>query len=261
MDLGLFTFNTEYTVRADELARESESRGFESLWFPEHTHIPASRRTPYPGGGELPKEYVHMSDPLVGCAAAAAVTERLVVGTAICLVNQHDPIALAKTVASVDRIADGRFEFGVGAMRALWTEREASYQGEFVRFDRVWSEPKPVQRPHPPVVLGTFGSAIGIRRVAQLADGWIPIAMFYDDFPAALQRLRDELRAAGRAEDAAPVSVLLLTASAEDAPDEDELRRYADLPVRRLIVRIPTEGRESVLPFLDRYAEMARKLR
>ena len=126
MKLGVLSFNTEYTIRADELAIACEERGFESLWFPEHTHIPASRKTPWPGDGPLPKEYIHMSDPFVSAAAAAVVTKSIKLGTGICLVIEHDPIALAKTVATVDRHSDGRFLFGVGAG---WNREEMENHG------------------------------------------------------------------------------------------------------------------------------------
>ena len=283
MKLGILTFNTEYSVRADELARAAEERGFESLWFPEHTHIPASRRTPFPGGGELPREYAHMSDPFASAAAGAAVTERLLFGTGISLVIEHDPIALAKTVATVDQLSDGRFLFGVGAgwnaeemenhgtpyakrwkvlrerveaMKRLWTEEEASYHGEFVSFDRVWSYPKPVQQPHPPIILGTMGSHWGRQRVADFADGWIPIERFHGDMSADLADLRERLEKAGREPDSVSISMFDI----ESTPEED-LLRYRDYGcVERAIVRCPTEGRDVVLPWLDRYAEIARKL-
>lgn len=198
MKLGIFSFNTEYTMPADELARACEARGFESLWLPEHTHIPASRESPYPGGGELPEEYAHMSDPFIGLAAASAVTKTLKLGTGISLIVEHDPIVQAKQVASLDRISNGRFIFGVGAgwnkeemanhgtpprkrwkvfterieaMKKIWTEEEASYHGEFVNFDRIWSHPKPLTKPHPPILLGSLSSALGRQRVIDLCDG------------------------------------------------------------------------------------------
>ena len=176
MKFGAFIFPTDYSIDPAELAREVEARGFESLWFPEHTHIPVSRRTPYPGGAELPEEYSHSLDPFVALGAAAAVTERLKLGTGITLVIERDPITLAKEVATLDHISNGRVLFGVGggwnreemanhgtdpsrrwkllrerieAMKAIWTQDEAEYHGEFVDFDPIWSWPKPVQRPPP----------------------------------------------------------------------------------------------------------------
>ncbi len=185
MKCALSMFPTEYAIRIDDLARAAEERGFESLWITEHTHIPTSRRTPYPLGGELPKEYSHSIDPFVGLATAAAVTTKLKVGTAICLVVERDPIVLAKEVASLDLLSNGRFLFGVGAgwnaeemenhgtnpktrrtlmkerieaMKAIWTQDEAQYHGRFVNFDPIWSYPKPVQKPHPPILMGGQGS-------------------------------------------------------------------------------------------------------
>ena len=283
MRLGVMSFNTEYTIRADELAVAAEERGFESLWFPEHTHIPASRATPYPAGGERPKEYIHMSDPFVSAAAAAAVTSEIKLGTGISLVIEHDPLALAKTVATVDRLSDGRFLFGVGAgwnaeemenhgtpydkrwkvleervaaMRALWTEDEASYHGEYVNFDRVWSYPKPVQQPHPPVILGTFASKWGRKRVAEMADGWIPIPLVHEDLLADIRELHVLLEEQGRSPDSVPVSMFDINETSED-----DLKRYADSGLFvRAIPRCPTEDKDTVLRWLDRYAEIGRKL-
>ena len=189
MKFGVAIFPTEDSQPPDELARMAEERGFESLLFPEHTHIPASRETPYPAGGELPPEYSRTYDPFVALTAAAAATERLKIGTGICLVIERDPIITAKEVASLDRLSDGRFLFGVGAgwnveemrnhgtdagkrfglmrerieaMKAIWTQEEASYSGRYVNFERIWSWPKPVQEPHPPILVGGNGPACWI---------------------------------------------------------------------------------------------------
>jgi probable F420-dependent oxidoreductase len=283
MKLGVMSFNTEYTIRADDLAIACEERGFESVWFPEHTHIPASRETPWPAGGELPKEYIHMSDPFISCMAAAAVTRNLKVGTGICLVIEHDPIALAKTVATVDRLSNGRFLFGVGAgwnreemenhgtpyaqrwkvleerigaMKALWTTEESTFHGDYVNFDRIWSYPKPVQQPHPPVILGTFGSKWGRQRVADYGDGWIPIDVFHQDFSADVADLNARLQAAGRAPDSVPISMFDVFETSED-----DLRRFADMGcIERAIPRCPTEDRDTVLRWLDRYADIGRRI-
>jgi probable F420-dependent oxidoreductase len=285
MKFGVMSFNTEYSIRADDLARAVEERGLESVWFPEHTHIPSSRRTPYPGGGELPKEYIHMSDPFVSAAAAAAVTSRIMIGTGICLVPQHEPIALAKTVATLDRLSNGRFLFGIGAgwnedemenhgvdpkrrwrvtrehveaMRQLWTEEEASYAGEFVKFDRVWSYPKPATKPHPPIILGTFGSPAGRQRVADFGDGWIPIGAFHGaKLRADIDDLHERLSKKGRD----PKSVTISMFDINETP-EGVLERYRDFGVfERAISRAPTSDRDTVLKWLDRYAETARRLR
>ena len=181
MHIGVCIFATDYAIRIDELARETEARGFESLFVPEHTHIPVSRRTPFPGGGELPKEYSHTFDPFVSLMAAAAATTRLRIGTGICLIIERDTITLAKEVASLDLLSGGRFEFGIGggwnaeemehhgtvyatrfkrleeqvrALKEIWTKDEAEFHGRHVNFDKIWSWPKPAQKPHPPVLLG-----------------------------------------------------------------------------------------------------------
>ncbi|HEV3229956.1 MAG TPA: LLM class F420-dependent oxidoreductase, partial [Solirubrobacteraceae bacterium] len=193
-------FPTDYSIGPAELARLVEERGFESLFFPEHTHIPASRDTPYPAGGDLPQEYWHTYDPFVALTAAAAATERLRIATGICLVIERDPITTAKEVASIDRLSGGRFLFGVGAgwnveemanhgtdfrhrfgvmrehveaMKAIWTEDEASYHGKYVDFDRILSWPKPLQQPHPPVIVGGNGERV-LERVIAFGDEWMP---------------------------------------------------------------------------------------
>ena len=283
MKLGVVSFNTEYTIRADELARAAEERGFDSVWFPEHTHVPASRETPYPPGGDLPMEYSHMSDPFISCMAAAAATTTLKVGTGVCLIPEHEPLALAKTVATLDRLSNGRFLFGVGAgwikeemenhgtpydkrwrvleerikaMKALWTEDEASFHGEHVNFDRVWSYPKPLQRPHPPIVLGTFASKWGRQRVAEFGDGWMPIDVYHKDMRVDVEDLHARLRARGRDPASVPISMFdIFETSADD------LQRFADYGfVERAMPRCPTEDKDSVLRWLDRYADIGRRI-
>ena len=196
MEIGVTMFATDYAISIDELAREAEARGFESLWVPEHTHIPTSRRTPWPGGAELPLEYSHTYDPFISLMYAAAVTTKLRIGTGICLVIERDTITLAKEVASLDRLSGGRFELGIGggwnveemehhgteyqtrfrkmgeqvqAMKEIWTKDEASFQGEFVEFDPIWSWPKPAQQPHPPVLLGGE-SSYTLQRVVDYCE-------------------------------------------------------------------------------------------
>jgi probable F420-dependent oxidoreductase len=197
---GIAMFPTDYAVEPGTLARMVEERGFESLFFPEHTHIPVDRTTPYPAGGELPPEYSHTYDPFVALTAAAAATESLLVATGVCLVIQRDPIITAKEVASVDRLSGGRLLFGVGAgwnreemenhgtdphrrfslmrerveaMKAIWTQDEAYYHGEHVDFDPIWCWPKPVQKPHPPVLVGGNGPKV-LERVVSFGDEWMP---------------------------------------------------------------------------------------
>jgi len=236
-----------------------------------------------PAGDELPKKYIHMSDPFVSCTAAAIATKEIKVGTGISLVIEHDPIALAKTVATVDLLSNGRFLFGVGAgwnreemenhgtpyaerwkvleervraMKELWTTEESTFHGDYVNFDRIWSYPKPVQKPHPPVILGTFGSKWGRKRVAEFGDGWIPIDGFHRDLKADIEDLRARLVVEGRDPDSVSISMFdVFETSAED------LKRFADIGyIERAIPRCPTEGRDAVLRWLDKYAEIGRQI-
>ena len=280
MKLGVFGFNTEYTMRADRLARAVEERGLESLWLPEHTHIPA----PPDGivrmvdGRELPHEYRHMSDPFLGLAAAAAVTTRILLGTSICLINQHHPISLAKRVATLDQLCGGRFVFGVGAgwnvaemnnhgvafedrwrqlterldaLKTLWRDERARFSGSFVRFDDVWLYPKPVQRPHPPVLLGTLDTPFGRGLVAKHADAWMPIAFDLDYTRNSLADVRARMRALGRDDSKLSISVLFL---AEREQTQQTLAQTRDLGVERAILRLPVADEATVLRTLDRYS-------
>ncbi len=200
MKIGFYYFATDYSMPVVEVARELEAHGYESLFVPEHTHIPAARRSPWPGGPELPRQYSHTLDPYVGLAAAAAVTKTLRLGTGVSLLTERDPIVTAKIVATLDLISHGRFEFGIGAgwnaeemenhgtrfedrfkvmvdrakaMKAIWTQDEAAYDGEFTKFEKIWSWPKPVQKPHPPILLGGE-TKFTLRRVMEFCDGWFP---------------------------------------------------------------------------------------
>jgi probable F420-dependent oxidoreductase len=277
MHYGIVMFSTHYAIRPDELARAVESRGFESLWVPEHTHIPASRRSPWPGGPDLPKEYWHSYDPFVALTTAAAATTRLRLGTGICLVIERDPITLAKEVASLDHLSGGRFLFGIGggwnaeemedhgtafktrfrrlreqilAMKEIWTKDEAEYHGEFVRFDKMWSFPKPAQRPHPPILMGGDGPTT-FDRVLEYCDGWMPVAGRMGpnlvDKIATLQRRAKE---AGRG--SIPVTAFMVK------PDRAVLDPLEGLGVERAIFGVPSESREQVLPLLDAYAKLIR---
>ena len=216
MKIGFYYFATDYSMPVVEVARALEERGFESLFLPEHTHIPVSRRSPWPGGAELPRQYSHTLDPFVGLAAAAAVTSSLRLGTGICLLTERDPIVTAKEVATLDLVSNGRFEFGIGAgwnaeemenhgtrfetrfrvmvdrakaMQAIWTQEEAAYQGEFTQFEPIWSWPKPVQKPHPPILLGGETEHT-LRRVMDFCDGWFPRGRGFADPEAEMRRQR-----------------------------------------------------------------------
>ncbi len=232
MDFGVATFPTDESIAPDVLARLLEERGFESLFYPEHTHIPASRETPYPAGGDLPREYSRIIDPFVALTAAAAATERLRVGTGLCLVIERDPILTAKEVASLDHLSGGRFLFGVGAgwnleemrnhgtdperrfgvmrerveaMKEIWTAEEASYDGRHVSFERIWSWPKPVQKPYPPVLVGGNGRTV-YDRVIALGDAWIP--NYLGDVEKLAGRIGTlQARAAAAGRDPIPVTI------------------------------------------------------
>ena len=277
MEYGVIIFPADYAMRPDEVAREAEQRGFGSLFFPEHTHIPASRESPYPAGGELPDYYAHTLDPFVAATAAAAATTRLRIGTGVCLVVERDPIVTAKEVASVDFLSGGRFEFGVGAgwnreemenhgtdprtrmallaervhaMKKIWAEDEASYHGRLVEFDRIWSWPKPVQRPHPPVLVGGSGPTV-LDRVIEFGDGWMPNRVRDSaELGRRIVELRDRAAAAGRGH--IPVSVFGASGRHE------ALANYAEIGVDRALFYLPAAGAQEVLPELDRFAEAAR---
>ena len=278
MHIGVCMFATDYAIRADDLARAAEERGFESLWVPEHTHIPVSRRTPFPGGGQLPKEYSHTYDPFVSLMAAAAATKRLKVGTGICLIIERDTITTAKEVASLDALSGGRFLFGIGggwnaeemenhgtawksrwrllrervlAMKAIWTQKEASYQGEFVRFDRIWSEPKPLQKPHPPVLIGGDGEKT-FDRVVEFGDGWMPILRPHTNPVEKIPALHERLKKAGRDPKSAPVSIF------SAPPKREVLDGLAAAGVSRAIFGLAPEPRDKILPRLDALAAVMR---
>jgi probable F420-dependent oxidoreductase len=279
MKYGVLMFQTDYAIRPDELAVAAEERGFESLFFPEHTHIPASRRTPWPGGSELPKEYWHTHDLFVALATAGAVTKTIKLGSGICLVIERDPITTAKEVASVDFLSNGRMLFGIGggwnaeemanhgtdfktrwrllrervvAMKEIWTKDEAQFHGEFVDFDPIWSFPKPVQKPHPPILMGG-GTPRARQRVVDFCNGWMPIGIDTDGIIAGMTDLAERARAAGKRPSDFPVTVF------GAPPRPDILTRYAEVGVERLIFWVSPEDRKSVLGQLDKYAAIAQK--
>ena len=276
MQLGVFMFATDYAIRIDELARATEDRGFESLFVPEHTHIPTSRKTPWPGGAPLPEEYWHTHDPFVSLMAAAAVTKRLKVGTGICLVIERDTIVLAKEVASLDALSNGRFLFGIGAgwnreemenhgteyktrfsklreqvlaMKEIWTKDEAEFHGKYVNFDPLWSWPKPAQKPHPPVLLG--GATPATReRVVDYCDGWLPIGMDQATVLEGIASIRRLAEKKGRAPSTLSISVF------GARPDRATLDAYEGAGVERVLLRLPSADRDQTLPLLDQYAKL-----
>ena len=273
-------FPADYAVAPDEIARMAEDRAFESLFFPEHTHIPAARETPYPGGGELPDMYSRTHDPFVALTAAAAATERIRVGTGICLVIQRDPIITAKEVASLDRLSGGRFLFGVGAgwnaeemqnhgtdpgrrfrvmrerveaMKAIWTSEEASYHGRYVNFDRIWSWPKPAQQPHPPVIVGGNGERV-LDRVIAYGDEWMPNRIeSVEELGQRMTRLGELAAEAGRA--VPRVSLYAAPAKAE------EMEAYAGIGVARYVLFVPPVQRDEAESRLDHLAGIVEEYR
>jgi probable F420-dependent oxidoreductase len=280
MRFGLTIFPTDSTIQPAELARLAEEGGFESIWFPEHTHIPVSRETPYPAGGDLPDVYWQTYDPFVALAAAATATESLRVGTAICLIVERDPITTAKEVATLDRISGGRFMFGVGAgwnreemanhgtdprtrfglmrerleaMIRIWSEDEASYHGRYVDFEPIRSWPKPVQRPSPPILIG--GNSNGaLDRVVDLADEWIPNPETrLSELPERIKDLQDRAATAGR--DRVPVTFYAAK------PEADALRRYAEAGVGRAIFYLPSGPPDQVARYVARLGALASEFR
>lgn len=277
MRVGAFYFPTEYGIEAGELAAALEARGFDSLFVCEHTHIPTSRRSPFPSGGELQKRYKHTYDPFVALSFAAAATRKLLLGTGICLVAQRDPIVTAKSVASLDRLSGGRFVFGIGggwnaeemenhgtvyatrfkllrerilAMKALWTEEEPAFHGEMVNFDPVWFYPKPAQRPHPPILLGGESDHT-LKRVVEFCNGWFPRAGAEFDPKQAVERLRRAAASAGR--DFSTLSISVFRAPT----DPDGLAAYRDAGIDRALLEVPDLGRDEILRVLDKIAPLA----
>jgi probable F420-dependent oxidoreductase len=276
MKLGITMFSTDLAIDPVALAREVEARGFHSLYLPEHTHIPTSRRTPPPTGEKvLAEEYKRTLDPFVSLAAAAAVTSRIRLGTAVCLVAQRDPIVLAKEVATLDLLSGGRVALGIGfgwnreemeshgvdfrrrralvrekilAMHALWTKEAAHFDGELVRFEESWSWPKPLQRPRPPVLIGGAPGPKLFAHIAEYGDGWMPIGGA--GVRAALPDLRRAVADAGR--DPARLEVVLIGS----LPDPDKLAYYESLGVTEVALRVPPASRDAVLPILDDYAKL-----
>jgi probable F420-dependent oxidoreductase len=281
MEFGVYMFPTDYAIRPDDLARAVEERGFESLWFPEHTHIPVSRKTPWPGGADLPPEYWHTYDPFIALTAAAAVTSSLKLGTGICLVMERDPITTAKEVASLDQLSRGRFILGIGggwnaeemadhgtnfrrrwrvlrenvlAMKEIWTRDEAEFHGEFVNFDKMWSYPKPAQKPHPPIYMGGDGPTT-FDRVLEFGDGWMPIGGRATSGAGLGEKIATlKQRWAGSGRDPATLPITIFGAR----PQASLIRRLEQDGVTRVLFTVPPEKSTTVLPLLDQLAELVR---
>jgi probable F420-dependent oxidoreductase len=274
MKIGISNFPTVYSTSAVRLAKSLEARGFDSLWVVEHTHVPASRRTPYPMGGDLPSIYWESFEPFTFLAQAAAVTEELRVGTGVCLAAQHHPIALAKRAASLDALSNGRFLFGVGAgwlaeemenhnlqynqrwqvlrehvlaMQACWTQKDAEFHGEFVDFDPVWVEPKPISQPHPPIFIGAT-STYAMARIAEYAQGWYPVHV--PEFDERLALLTQECVKRGR--DIKDIDISLLTM----VQSPDQLSELDAKGVNRVVLSLPTGTEDENNRVLDSYAQI-----
>jgi probable F420-dependent oxidoreductase len=273
MKFGISTFVNDGAIGPVDLARAVEERGFDALCVPEHTHIPASRETPYPGGGDLPPVYYRILDPFVALTAAAVATERLLVVTGVSLLIQHDPIITAKATATLDLVSGGRFVFGVGAgwnreemrdhgtdpkirgallderieaIKAIWTQEPAEYHGKYVNFDPIYSRPKPVQTPHPPIYIGGNSDAT-VRRVARHGAGWLANPFPIEQLTSRIAQMRD---LAGRD---VPVSVF-------GAPrDLDQLRAYQGLGIERAALFLPTRPRDESLAILDDFVALVEK--
>jgi probable F420-dependent oxidoreductase len=282
MKFGASMFFTDYSMTPAALAQALEQRGFDILWAPEHSHIPLSRKTPFPLGAELPKRYYDVMDPFVTLTAAAVATNTLRLGTGVCLIVQRDPIQTAKLVASIDQVSGGRFVFGVGngwnqdeienhgirfeqrhkaarerieAMKAIWTQDTAEYHGEFVNFDPVAAWPKPVQKPHPPILVGG-AFPYSARRAVRYGDGWMPQTTTANPTPLTelIPRFRQMVAEAGRDPAAMDISI------GGQPPDIDLIRRYEDLGVNRVSTSLESDKADTILPILDRWADIIRRV-
>jgi probable F420-dependent oxidoreductase len=274
MEIGVTLHGTDRSIGPVELAREAEARGYCALYLPEHTHIPVSRRTPSPGGeAELPEPYLRSPDPVVALAAAAAATRRIRLGTGVALPAQHDPIAYAKALASLDWLSGGRLVLGVGfgwnreemenhgidvrrrrarvrevvlAMQALWANEVAEFHGEFVDFEPSWQWPKPLQQPRPPVLVGGAAGPALFAHVAEWADGWMPVG------GAGLREALPRLRRAWEERGRDPRALRVVPFGTH--PDAGKLAHYQALGASEVVLRLPSAGRDEVLPVLDAYA-------
>lgn len=280
MKIGAVMFFTSYSMQPAALGRALEERGFESLWVPEHSHIPSSRKTEYPAGGPLIRPYYDIMDPFLALNTAAAVTTHLKIGTGVCLINQRDPIHLAKEVSTIDQLSGGRFLFGVGngwnqdemenhgtdfksrhklsrerieAMKAIWTNEEPEYHGEFVNFDKMKQWPKPVQTPHPPVIVGG-AFPFAARRAIRYGNGWIPRAdrLAKDGVGVLIEKFRAMAAEAGRDPAELPITIFRVP------EDVAQLRFCEEIGIDRVVFSLPAEPADKILPILDRWAELQR---
>ena len=282
MHIGAVMFFTSASMQPAKLARELEQRGFESLWVPEHTHIPLSRKTPYPSGGPMIRPYYDIYDPFLALNTAAAVTDKLKIGTGIALLTQRDPIVTAKVVSTIDQLSNGRFLFGVGngwnqdevenhgtvfksrhklarerveAMKAIWMNEISEYHGEFVNFDPMEQGVKPVQKPHPPIIVGgAFPYAA--RRAIAYGDGWIPRAdrLAKDGVGVLIEQFRVMAKEAGRDPASLPITIFR-------TPDNvEQLRFCQEIGIDRIVFSLPADTEEAIMPILDRWTALKKEL-
>ncbi|HEX4889924.1 MAG TPA: LLM class F420-dependent oxidoreductase [Alphaproteobacteria bacterium] len=278
MQYGISMFPTDYSITPADLAVAAEARGIESIWFPEHSHIPVSRKSPWPGGPELPKPYYDVMDPFVALATAAAVTKKIKLATGICLVIQRDPIQTAKEICTLDTLSGGRFLFGVGAgwnaeemadhgtkfeermdvmrerieaIKLICSKSKPEYHGKHVNFEPFMTWPKTVQKPHPPVLVGG-GYPHGARRAAEYGDGWMPITG-RGDIIAAIPKFRQMVAERDRDPDSVEITVFGV------APDAEKIKPYGDAGAKRVIFGLPSEGADTIMPLLDKMAEVIQK--
>ena len=281
MHLAFSSMNTPSDPHPATLARVLEERGFESLWYGEHSHIPCSRKTPYPPGGELPDPYRRMMDPYLSLMTAANATDKLRLGTGIALLMERDLFSQAKTIATLDRLSGGRVLVGTGvgwnqeefenispypfnkrygvlketvaATRALWTEDAPAYRGEHVRFDAVWCDPKPLQPGGPKIFMGAMGP-LGRKHAAAWADGWYPVDVGMGDVSESIASFRDEVKATGRDPDSVEINIQIM-----DTENLDKLKYYRDLGVERATIGVAMDlwdKPEAVMPMIDKYANV-----
>jgi len=278
---GVAIFPTDYSIRPDVYAKAAEERGFTSVFFPEHTHIPASRKTPFPMGGELPKEYSHVHDLFIAMTAAAMTTTRIKIGAGVCLVTEHDPIHLAKQAASLDALSGGRLILGIGAgwnaeemedhgvpfkkrwrvtgerikaIKKIWREDAAEFHGDQVNFDPIWCWPKPAQAGGPPVWLGSL-SPKSIERVVDYCDGWFPVEAPIEALQRRLQAMREAASRAGRKFETIDLAIVLF------GPKADTCKRLIDLGFTHQVFGQPSEDADKALKRLDEGASIAAKVR
>lgn len=283
MKIGYTTMNTPADIAPRVLGPMLEDAGFDSIWIGEHSHIPVSRATPYPTGGDMPWQYTTMMDPFISLTQIGEHTTNLLLGLGVALPLEHDVLALAKTAATLDVLSNGRLQFGVGvgwnqeelanhssvkwsmryralaecvgALRSLWVDDESEFHGEYFNFDKVWSRPKPMQNPHPPIWFGA-GGKLGSQHTIAWADGWMPLDVTLGDVTKRVNKFRQLSADAGRHD--IPISMV-----AFGDPTLDTLMMYRDLGIERVIVGSGRDGWEDpsgVPAFIDRYAEMRDQL-